>query len=176
MLITMQEWETHRPATAEEERLGKAHESSDEQRTPETREVALNPRIRALMAARDEAERKLQEAILDLETREQSSAFQKAKELLDSQKRLSYNEMYDLPKFVFGPRRAVEEYGLDEQGDEAYEFIIHRTSGDANGPGDILRVASNENLSGLYEAMGIAERQDKGEVARYLLNLTEEED
>jgi len=96
----MNEWDVFRPqemAQHEEPAAAEAEQEGEveEPKSAEARaERAASPRIAALIAERDEAERRLQEALLDLETREHSPAYQKAKELFDAGVRVKHASVY----------------------------------------------------------------------------------
>lgn len=156
--LSMPEHEAYRPQNEH------AFEQAQHPSTSETghalprpeNEVASNHRIVALMQERDAAERRLQEAILDLETREQSPAFQKAKEL-----------------FVGGWRLA------DTQGDEGFRYFT-LASPDRNET-EITYVPGRNEMpmiidghQDVFKALGISDDPTKSEVLRYLVSITEE--
>lgn len=161
----MIEREEYRPHQAEGEPKEESTPSAAETaQAPEAQEAALNPRIRALREARDEAERKLQEAILDLETREQSPAFQKAQELYASGLRLkSYlNDEF----YVCGPKEIIKKYTYGDADLEDYEVSAYEQD----------NTASGDSRPDVFTSLGIRERGDRQEVVKYFSELTLEED
>lgn len=107
-----------------------ANESGTEQEIPlntpeasERKNVLDNPRIQALMNTLQDAEKKLKEAIADVETRESTPEFQKAQELYDQGWRVecTFLDHEDEQRLLI--------YNVNETGaDEAYENLsnLHR--------------------------------------------------
>ena len=130
---------------------------------------ALNPRIRALRDARDEAERRLQEAILDVESREGSPAFQKAKEIFDDGNRLKRIPGPDGERwFCYGPASVVENYrpGNPEHDGHAFPDVGEMETVSVESP------AAPE--SRLLTAMRIADRGDHAKILSYLMDICDE--
>ncbi len=154
MSAIMEKWETHLPQQAEEEVRTEATPARAD--VSEAKETALNPRIQALKAARDEAERKLQEAILDLETREQSPAFHRAKELF------------------------VDGWRLDDiQGDEGFRYFNlvspdHDETEITYVPGRNATPIIIDGHKDVFKALGLSDDPTRNEVLHYLVSLTEE--
>lgn len=162
----MPEHEAYRPQTehaSEQPQNPSASEIGHAMPRPEN-EVASNPRIVALMQERDAAERSLQEAILDLETREQSPAFQKAKELLDSGMRLKHISNDESDFYYFGPEGLVtaSTYPTEELDSYAYTTFYYDDQHEEGERGNV------------YDVMGIASREDRDEILKQLSNLTAE--
>lgn len=166
----MPEHEAYRPQSehaSEQPQNPSALETGHALPRPEN-EVASNPRIMALMQERDTAERRLQEAILDLETREQSPAFQKAEELFGSGLRLfkgvEWTEDGDitfwlvpeanLDQYTYGSRVSQQEFAYPVSVDEE----DHRFSTGRD----------------LYQHLDISSFDERKAVLDYMVDLTQE--
>lgn len=165
MSAVMEKWEMHLSQQAEGE--AKAEQKSAEGAVREGRVLVMNPRIGALREARDNAERRFQEAILDLETREQSPTFQKARNLYDNGLRVSLTQLDDGDKFVSlmvedasikgSHVRRFRYSDLDENGDQLSEFRF-------------LGMAQEE----LNQELDYANATELTNLLRYLADITQE--
>jgi hypothetical protein len=152
--------------------------ATEAKHTQETKEYALNPHIRALMAERDEAERHLQEAILDLETREESPAFQKAKELYDAGVRVQFTDDYSDSDYGVieytlpgtGIQKQCTVFGLAELGNSV-DFSnahVHRETIERDAGSREIQVGD------ILDDLQISDRTDEWNVVRYLFDLVDE--
>ena len=158
----MSEHEAYRPqteSTAEQPQNRPTPEAGAAGTRPEN-EVAANPRILALMQERDAAERRLQEAILDLETREQSPAFQKAKELFDDGNRLVIKVLED---------GGIIRFLLSEQNNSSQTLKSYNYSGVDWDENKLVTYDEKESLPG-----DLGQQTISTDMLHYLLDLTQE--
>ena len=175
MPLIMNEREEYRPSQAEGEMTTERETSSEQPQaatevasTPEVKETALNPRIKALREARDDAERKLQDAILDVETRKDLPAFQKAQELYDQGIRLSRSTAYSDTDYT------LYNYILPGE-EEAKECSVSSDTFMESEEGEETYAGGRKVRTGnFFDDLYLQESEEKWSIFRYLLDLTEE--
>lgn len=128
-----------------------------------------NPRIKALMESRDKAERALQEAILDIETREQDPAYKFAEELYSNGYRVEISEEYTDSDYI------ILKYTVPGNTDYK-ECTVVGISIDHTDQINFDNATLYENklrqVSNVLEDLSINARNDKWKVLNYLLDLS----
>lgn len=138
-------------------------ETQEKVQNVEQTAVMENPRIKGLKEALQQAEKNLQEALHDLETREQSPAFQKAKVAFDRGVRMYLGKDYDGGYLLYVPSGLTRKEVEDNEENKIRVFLENSYD---------FELISDDVDTEIMEELGITKIDEP--VFQHLVHLSEE--